>query len=433
MIDRGLGAFLNKRVLLLQGPVGPFFARFARDLRWAGATVFKVNFNGGDWFFYQDNAIAFRGTAEEWPAFFESLLNRLNVDVLMLFGDCRRYHKAAHDIAERRGLEVGVFEEGYLRPNHITLERHGVNGNSKLPTSPIFYLNNTVAPEPSTKAVGNTFYHAAWWACVYTLMASLLKFYFPRYQHHRRLSIAEAYPWYKALLRKAKYALRERGAHAKLTTQLSKKYFLVPLQVHDDSQIQVHSTFNSVDQFIVETVNSFYLSAPADAVLVIKHHPLDRGHRDYTRLIAQLKTQFGLGQRLMYVHDLNLPSLLDHARGVIVINSTVGLSALIHKAPLKVCGEAVYNINGLVYQGDLDSFWSNASKQPFNTELLRRFRNYIINHSQINGSFYKRLSIPASFSGMCWANHDKFDVTPSLARNSKLKESPNVARKKKNA
>ena len=52
MLDRGLDQFKGKRVLLLQGPVGPFFTRWAEDLRQAGAQVFKVNFNAGDWFYY---------------------------------------------------------------------------------------------------------------------------------------------------------------------------------------------------------------------------------------------------------------------------------------------------------------------------------------------------------------------------------------------
>ena len=211
MIDSDLSAFRNKRVLLLQGPVGPFFARFARDLRWADATVFKINFNGGDWFFYRNDAIAFRGDLASWPEFFEGLLTRLSIDTVMLFGDCRKYHAVAHDIAQQRGLEVGVFEEGYLRPDYVTLERHGVNGNSTLPTSPIFYLNNAPAPTVTPQALGNTFYHAAFWACLYTLMAHMLRPFFANYQHHRRLSLAEAWPWSKALFRKAKYAFLERG------------------------------------------------------------------------------------------------------------------------------------------------------------------------------------------------------------------------------
>lgn len=405
MIQSGLSHYRNKRVLLLQGPVGPFFSRFANDLRWADATVFKVNFNGGDSFFYGDDAIPFRDDYAAWPAFFKSLLERLDIEVVMLFGDCRKCHVAALEIARERGLEVGVFEEGYLRPDYVTLERQGVNGNSGLPTSPIFYLNKPSRPAPKADPVGNSFFYAAWWACVYTLMAHLLRPLYPHYQHHRRLSLAEAWPWSKALWRKFKYAVSERGIQKRLVTDLSKKYFLVPLQVHHDAQIRVHSEYESVEQFIVDVVASFARSAPANTVLVIKHHPLDRGHRDYTALLRRLGAEQRLGSRLVYVHDQNLPKLLDHARGVIVINSTVGLSALLHKAPLKVCGDAIYKLKGLVYQGELNEFWGAAAKEKVDMKLFRAFRDHVIQHTQLNGSFYRRLSLPGSFAGMRWEKY----------------------------
>ena len=37
------------------------------------------------------------------------------------------------DLARRRSLRLHLFEEGYLRPDWITLEREGVNANSRLP------------------------------------------------------------------------------------------------------------------------------------------------------------------------------------------------------------------------------------------------------------------------------------------------------------
>lgn len=76
-----------------------------------------------------------------WPAFLSEVIDVHAIDAVMLFGDCRAYHRIAHEIAKERRLEVGVFEEGYIRPDCITLERDGVNGNSTLPDNPIFYLN----------------------------------------------------------------------------------------------------------------------------------------------------------------------------------------------------------------------------------------------------------------------------------------------------
>src|SRR2546430_5040312 len=62
-----------KKVLLLQGPVGPFFRCLAKLLRAAGAEVHKVNFNGGGCPFYPTNALTWRGHAGHRPPFLAPL------------------------------------------------------------------------------------------------------------------------------------------------------------------------------------------------------------------------------------------------------------------------------------------------------------------------------------------------------------------------
>ena len=126
-----LHAFKNKRVLLLQGPVGPFFNRFAQDLQLLNSTIHKINFNGGDEFFYPQG-IRFVGKDTELKEFLISFIQTHKIDVMVMFGDCRAIHVEAKKAAQHENTEVFVFEEGYLRPNHITLESQGVNGHSPL-------------------------------------------------------------------------------------------------------------------------------------------------------------------------------------------------------------------------------------------------------------------------------------------------------------
>lgn len=64
--------------------------------------------------------------------------------------------------------------------------------------------------------------------------------------------------------------------------------------------------------------------------------------------------------RIRYIRDRHLPSLLTSAQGVVVINSTVGLSAIAYGTATKVCGRAIYDIAGLSFQGALDAFWRAA-------------------------------------------------------------------------
>ena len=398
----GLDAFRGKRVLLLQGPVGPFFWRLSRDLRWAGAKVCKVNFNGGDWLFYPTGAIAFRGRMDEWPAFFERLLDERKIDTVLFFGDCRPIHALVQTVAKRRGIEIGVFEEGYLRPDNITLEKAGVNGYSDIPASPIFYLNKACGPSPETMPVGNTFPYVVLWAMLYYLASALLYPLFRHYRHHRSLSPLEALPWLRALWRKGYYRVSEHKVKERLTTVHAENFYLVPLQVHNDFQVRVHSRFYSIEDFIRYVMRSFADNAPSSAMLVIKHHPLDRGYRDYGRLIQTESELLGIAGRVMSIHDQHLPTLLEHAAGVVVINSTVGLSAVHHDTLVKVCGHAIYDMQGLTYQGDLDTFWDSAAEEKIDRGLYGRFRRYLISQTQLNGSFYKRLDIPGSHSGLVW-------------------------------
>jgi len=287
MIKQGLQAFSGKRVLLLQGPAGPFFARMARELRHTGAQVFKVNFNAGDWLFYPRGAFNYRGTMEEWPFWFESLIRRLQIDTILLFGDCRPIHRVARAIASQHGLEIGVFEEGYVRPDHITLERFGVNGYSQHPRNPEHYADQP-ADGPKAQPVGRTYWAMARYVFWYFAIGSLGKPFFRHYRHHRPLTLLEGLPWIRAAWRKQWYRWAERGVQEQLTGQWDQRYFLVPLQVFNDSQITAHAGFDSINHFIETVLRSFAQHAPAETILVFKHHPMARGHRDYAPLIRKL-------------------------------------------------------------------------------------------------------------------------------------------------
>lgn len=404
MVKGGLHAFKNKRVLLLQGPIGPFFSRLAKDLRLAGAQVFKINFNGGDCLFYPFKSITYRGGMKAWPQFFEDILDRLNIDVVLLFGDCRSIHRPACEIAKRRGLELGVFEEGYVRPNYITLERYGVNGHSLIPRTPLFYLNNPIPPAPPPLPVSNAYWYSVVWVFLYYLAAVLSRPFFRKYRHHRPLTAREALPWIRSLWRWGYYRVRERGIAGRLSGELSGRFFLVPLQVHNDAQIHAHSDYSSVARFIKHVIDSFANHASHKAVLVFKHHPMDRAYADYSKLVRGLVRKHGLQDRCFYIHDQHLPTLLKHTCGVVVVNSTVGLSALYHQAPVKVCGKALYDIEGLTFRGRLSLFWRQAHGSRPNRDLYNKFVSHLVRHTQLNGNFYKRLPVLMLKTGLSWTS-----------------------------
>ncbi|NMN07146.1 MULTISPECIES: capsular biosynthesis protein [unclassified Novosphingobium] len=387
----GWAQFAGKRILLLQGPVGPFFAHLARDLRAAGAQVWKVNFHAGDQVFFP-GGITWRGQMADWPAWLEQQLDQWQIDCVLLFGDCRPVHQGARAACARLGVAVGVFEEGYLRPHHVTFEWGGVNADSALPREAAGILAVPASPaSPSLVPVPATFWRMAWWAVLYFAVGALLAWRFPHYVHHRPLALVQALPWLRSAWRKPLCALAQRGMLARLTGPASGRWFMVPLQVHNDSQVLHHAATGGVAGFIASTIASFARHAPPDCLLVIKHHPMDRGYRDYRAMVADEAARHGCAGRVRCLHDQPTLLLLQHCRGVITINSTVGLSALAQGRATKAVGTAFYDIPGLTYQGPLHRFWHEAPLAVPDPALWRRFHALILARAQINGSFYRRV------------------------------------------
>ena len=402
--QEGIRSLAGKHVLLLQGPLGPFFRRLSRDLTQIGARVSKINFNGGDWLYYPTGSVQYRGSMEEWPAFLAGILTEQKIDIVLMFGDCRPIHKRVREQTEQAGVELGVFEAGYVRPNYITLERSGINDYSLLPRTPDFYSRLSNKKSNTPLEVGSIFWHAALWAIVYYVASSLLRPVFPHYCHHRRLAMREGLPWLRGLWRKYYYHIKERKVRQGLQAAYSGRFFLVPLQVHYDAQMRIHSDYASVDAFIQHVVEDFAKNAPPEMCLVIKHHPMDRAYRDYTCVCKALADRYNLQGRLLYVHDVHLPTVFKHACGVVVVNSTVGLSALFHGLPVKVCGRSIYDIPSITFSGLLSDFWKGAATAKPDRKVVKGFLYFLIERTQLNGSWYKRLSGAAAHAGVVWSS-----------------------------
>jgi hypothetical protein len=76
MIKDGIQSLAGKHILLLQGPVGPFFKTLSEALK-KNSSVVKVNFNGGDLLFYPGAQYNFKGRLNEWNKFLENIATSL--------------------------------------------------------------------------------------------------------------------------------------------------------------------------------------------------------------------------------------------------------------------------------------------------------------------------------------------------------------------
>jgi len=392
-----IGDIKDKNILLLQGLMGNFFKKLDLVFRKKGAKTYKIGFNAGDWFFSnKDNYIPFRGKKEEWGEFIRNFFKDKKIDMIFLFGDCRYYQKVAiQEALKFENIEIFVFEEGYIRPDFVTMEKYGVNNYSKISRDPQFYRNlpsDFFHKRPILPA-NPKYWKMALSATVYYILAKTFLFRYPYYEHHRELAvIKEAFWGIRSLYRKYLYMPKDKKLTQKLATKLSKRYYFVPLQTYNDFQLREHSSFSTIEEFLERVLCSFASFAPKDTYLVIKHHPMDRGRKNYTKFIEKLSLSLNIKDRVIVGHEMHLPTCLKNAIGTITINSTVGISSLFHYIPTITLGDALYDIEGLTCKGmPLDEFWTNY-KEP-DKELFRKFRYYLIETTQLNGSFYGRFPI----------------------------------------
>jgi capsular polysaccharide export protein len=391
---------VKRHFLFLQGVASPFFSRLGDWLLARGERVTRVNFCAGDALYWRGKpAWAYRGGVRQFAAWLEPRLAAHGVTDIVLFGDQRPMHREAVAAAKRHGLRVHAFEEGYVRPNWITLERGGNNAASPLPRDPAWYraaarllppaeMGAVLLPSLRARAGHDMAYHAA------NVVNPLL---YPGYRTHRpRLSALEYAGWAARYSRYPFWLQRDRRRIAGIANGTAPYYFF-PLQLNGDVQVAVNSPFGNIARSIEHVLRSFAAHALRETLLVIKNHPFDTGLVDYRRLIRRLEDELDIRGRVVYLETGHLPTLLGRAAGVVTVNSTAGLQALHHQRPTKTLGRAVYDLAGMTAQTSLDNFWG-ALPGP-DAELVAAFTSVVIHAAQVTGGFYSAQGIATTLAG----------------------------------
>ncbi len=353
MVERKVFGFL-------QGPHGDFFRRLADRLRSDGHVVHRVNLNGGDRHDWQGEATDYTGTLVEWSEFFGRFVHEHSITDVVLYGDCRPHHRSAHIIASMRGIRVWVFEEGYIRPDFMTLEQEGVNGHSTLSTDPGWYLAvaEHLPPPMVQPKVPSNFSKRVRTTILYYVKSHLNGWRFPGYSTHRtEPAYAEAWAYLWHYLDRKRRARRIEAQLEQFAALGSGRHFVLPLQLNSDYQLRVHSHYPNMSSAAFSVIENFARSAPAGTVLVVKQHPLDTGVIDWRRIIRGQADAHGVGDRVLYLEGGDIAKIIEGSLGVVTINSTVGTLSLGAGVPTYVLGKALYGIVGLIHWGPLDGFW----------------------------------------------------------------------------
>lgn len=379
-------------VLFLQGPITPFFARIAARLEAEGVQCLRINLCFGDWLFWRrPGATNYRGRKTDWPDFIEAFLRDHRVTHLVLLGEQRFYHRRAIEAAKQHGVQVIATDFGYLRPDWITFERNGMSADSEFPRDPdaIRRLAVEAGPFEQPRKFEDSFFTQAVWDMSYHLLSSLFRVLYPFYDSHQvyHPSIVYLGTGVRIALRKL---WRDRQADKLIAWLRDSKasYFVFPLQMQNDFQIRAYSRYSGIEEAMEEVIASFASAADMTAQLVIKVHPLDPGMISWRRRCRRIAAKYGVSDRVHYIDGGSLAQLLKNTRGVITINSTVGIWSLLEGKPTHTLGESVYNVPGLVHQGRLEQFW----RQPPLPDLALRddFLQAMAGTIQIRGVYYNQ-------------------------------------------
>ena len=415
----------GRRFLIVTAPFGPFGRALAEQLTAEGASVARMLFNAGDAAYWRrSGAQPYTGDVRRWPARLAKLVQDQGLTDLIVFGEGGPYNQgvlsqakslkalrakalaAANDAApssaqaaSARGasvsgaasaahpdapLRIWVLENGYFRPDWITVEENGVNASSGLPRDRKSY--DPPIPEMlPTRAVGRILPHHVINISLYHAMQPFGRLVFRRYVYPYTQS-----PWLQFVGHVRRYlslTFRSKSQSDARVIRARGPFFLACLQREGDAQLLRYSHYADNTAFLAEVLTSFARNAPAEARLVIKNHPLDPGLVDLARMTHVLAVERGIADRVDFIDGGNLAALCRASSGMVVNNSSAALSALGFSTPVKVLGEAFFDIEGLTDQQPIDGFWT-APRAP-EDDLYKRFKAHVINRTQVNGNYHE--------------------------------------------
>lgn len=172
-------------------------------------------------------------------------------------------------------------------------------------------------------------------------------------------------------------ASKTQGAGA---VDLKPGYVFVPFQVPSDMQVTLHSPWVR-DMEMFQDVICDLADRHPDETFVIKEHP------SFKRSVKGRRSH----PRVIFANDNVTSDLIDGARAVITLNSTVGIEALYLERPVITLGHACYDIEGLVLPAHdaaaLDNALIRTRDWRPDERLRRQFLGYLWNRYLVRGTY----------------------------------------------
>ncbi len=391
----------GKRVFLfLQGHPSFFARNVANRLEKDGHTALRINFCLGDRILWWGRkGFSFRQPFSSWEGYLRSFIAKHGVTDIIYYADRKPYHQIAAKVADELGIPTYAYEFGYLRPDWITLERGGMSAFSHFPIDPdeIRAIAQRCDEPDLQQKFPYTKPREIIFEVSYNLLSYFLWFLYPFYKADR---------YYNPLLEYISgipglfYEKRRNVAARRLVTKLGRErrpFFVFSLQLQSDYQLRSNAPFSHQKKAIESAMVSFARNTNKRTNLILKAHPLDNGWERWGSFIRKKAKELGVSDRVHFIVGGNLTFMLRHAKGCVMINSTVGLHSVRSGCPVKVLGHAIYDIRGLTHQGSLDSFWKEP--QAPDPAFVKDFVKALAGTIQVKGNFFtakgNKAAVPA--------------------------------------
>ncbi|MCG3268295.1 hypothetical protein [Yoonia sp. I 8.24] len=377
-------------VLLLQGPVGPFFRDLQKELNAQGFRAKHVTFNAGDELFSASQTTQpFSGSRDNWAQFLDAEMRQNLPDFIVMFGSMRPAHHIARQVAATYGVRVICLEEGYLRSGYVTCEIGGNNGSSLLcQWAP---GQDCAGDHRTPETPSHAYLKMCFWAALYYLRRDFRATQCQQSLFHRNREgvFRLAYTWASHAVMRGIARQTSGRLLRSLRGRLRKNFVLVILQVPSDSQLLFAARGWSNEKLIQETLSVFRLTHTSET-LIFKVHPLDREAQQTQRLIQRTARGLGIESQVRILKSGAIGDIAAHASGMIVINSTSAFSALRHNIPILAMGDAIYRHDAVVTVGnspyDIWEFLNDRSVKP--ADNVAMFLRAVKATALLPGDFY---------------------------------------------
>lgn len=285
--------------------------------------------------------------------YFYRFICKYKIDLVCVWNGTLVPLAAAVRVARKLGRKTIFFENGYL-PNTTTVDPKGVNNCNSLVGKPRSFYDAVIPND-------------VWLSELHKGTASI-----------RALKTK----WYHGILKKKPMVQNE-------DIDLPQKFIFLPFQVNDDTQVLLHSpvikTMDELVNYAIEAVKEHNWHYDEEVWIIAKEHPSDFGRVDYSALIERYKNE-----KILFLRYYPTPELIEKSSGVITLNSSVGIEALVKHKPVITLGKAFYNIEGLVcHVDDPAALIQNINfiNQDLDHKLADRFLYYLKYHYLAQGSW----------------------------------------------